>query len=173
MQLRRILKETNAYFWNLTAAQRTAWATYAEAEGISGPWGMKKHQQGCAAFFYVQLNARISGEIFRPVPPGIGPLPGFNPLNLTRIDKDTIRATFLPSPLPGSQRLYLRQALPGPGVRRWSAADGYIAEYSPRNPNSPYDFTTKFQHLTGWHGRYWLAAQNAKGRRSVETMYDL
>lgn len=173
MFIRKLLKETNAYFWNLTAAQRTAWTVYAEAEGIPGPWGMKQHQQGCAGFFYLQLNARIAGDPFYIVPPLNGPLPNWTPLTLTRINKDTIRATFLPSPLQGARRLYLRQAIPGPGVRRWSTYDSYVVEYSPVAVNSPYDFTTKFQHLTGWHGRYWLGAQNVKGRRGIEKLFDL
>lgn len=173
MKLRSILKEANAYYWNLNAGQRTAWATWAQANGIGGPWGMRKHQQGCAGFFTVQLNARIAGDTFYPNPPGNLPLPGPTFTALTRIDKDTIRATFNPSPAGAANRIYLRQGLPGPGHRNWKPIDGYIAQTSPLNPNSPFDFTTHFQHLTGWHGRYWTGTQENTGRRSDEDLWDL
>ncbi|MBA7700926.1 hypothetical protein ES703_109652 [subsurface metagenome] len=173
MKIRTLLKATNQYYWNLTAGQRTAWATWAQANDIPGPWGQKKHQQGCAGFFTVELNARIAGDPFYPNPPGNLPLPGVTFTALTRIDKDTIRATFNPSPAGADDRIYLRQTLPGPGYRRWSVYDGYIAETSPLNPTSPYDFTTHFQHLTGWNCRYWTGTQEDTGRRSDEDLWDL
>lgn len=173
MILRTILKATNQYYWNLTAAQRTAWANWAQANNITGPWGMRKHQQGCAGFFAVELNARLAGDPFYIVPPGNLPLAGVTFTNLVRIDKDTIRATFNPSPAGANNRIFLRQTLPGPGVRRWSAADGYIAEVSALNPVSPYDFTTHFQHLAGWNCRYWTGTQENTGRRSTEDLWDL
>lgn len=173
IRVRSILKATNQYYWNLTAAQRTAWATWAAAQGITGPWGQTKHQQGCAGFFTVELNARLAGDPFYIAPPGNIPMPGITFHTLTRIDKDTIRATFGPPGTKADERIYLRQTLPGPGVRRWSAADGYIAEVSPLKPASPYDFTTKFQHLAGWHCRYWTGTQEDTGRRSTEDLWDL
>ncbi len=91
----------------------------------------------------------------------------------TRIDTDTVRATFIPSANWNQKRIYLRQALPGPGVRRWCPADGYVVSYSPPNPNSPFDFTVKFQHLAGWHGRYWTGTQRLCGCRSAEELWDL
>ncbi len=173
MKLRTLLKATNQYYWNLTNLQKLAWAAWAWANDIDAPWGFYRYQKGCAAFFSVQLNARIAGDPFYIPPPGNLPLPGVTFTNLVRIDKDTIRATFNPSPAGAANRIYLRQALPGPGVRRWSAADGYIAPYSAKNPNSPYDFTSHFQHLTGWHGRYWTGTQEDTGRRAIETLFDL
>ena len=172
-KLRLILKEVNTYFWALPPAKKTLWSTWAAANNISGPWGMLKDQQACAAFFTVALNARLAGYPLYQNPPGNLPAPGVTFTNLTRIDKDTVRATFNPSPSGAWRYLYLRQALPGPGVRRWSTADGYIAEYTAQNVNSPYDFTTKFQHLAGWHCRYWCGSQYPKGNRSIETMFDL
>ena len=173
MQIRLLLKATNAYFWNLTALQKTAWADWAQVNDIPGPWGMRKHQQGCAGFFAVELNARIAGDPFYIAPPGNLPLAGVTFTNLTRIDKDTVRATFNPSPSGANNRIYLRQTLPGPGYRRWSVYDGYIAETSAKNVASPYDFTTHFQHLTGWHCRYWTGTQEDTGRRSDEDLWDL
>lgn len=173
MKLRSILKATNLYFWTMTNAQKNAWATWAAANGITGPFGMSKQQAGCAGFYAVQINARLAGDPFYIVPPGNLPLAGVTFTNLVRIDKDTIRATFNPSPAGLINRIYLRQALPGPGVRRWSAVDGYIAERSAFNVVSPYDFTTHFQHLTGWHGRYWTGTQEDTGRRSTENEWDL
>ena len=173
MKVRSFLRPTNAYYWNLTAPQRTAWTTWAAVNSITGPFGMTNQQAGCAAFFAVQLNARLAGDPFYVVPPGNLPLAGVTFTNLVRIDKDTIRATFNPSPAGADDRIFLRQSLPGPGVRRWSAADGYIAEISALNPTSPYDFTTHFQHLTGWHGRYWTGTQEDTGRRSTEDLWDL
>ena len=173
MKIRTLLKATNQYYWNLTALQRTAWANWAQANDIPGPWGMRKHQQGCAGFFTVELNARIAGDPFYIAPPGNLPLAGVTFTDLTRIDKDTIRATFNPSPAGANNRIYLRQGRPGPGVRRWTIYDGYIAQTSPLNPNSPFDFTTHFQHLAGWHGRYWTGTQENTGRRSDEDLWDL
>ena len=173
MKLRALLKATNAYFWNLTNAQKNTWGTWAIANGITGPFGQKKQQAGCAGFYAVQLNARLAGDPFYPNPPDNLPLPGVTFTNLQRIDQVTIRATFNPSPAGALNRIYLRQGLPGPGVRRWAPVDGYIAERSALNPASPYDFQVHFQHLAGWHGRYWTATQETTGRRSTETLWDL
>ncbi len=173
MKIRTLLKATNEYYWNLTAQQRVAWGEWGAANEIDGPYTYEPHQWGCAAFFAVQLNARIAGDPFYPNPPGPLPLPGVTFTNLTRIDKDTIRATFNPSPAGAANRIYLRQCKPGPGYRRWSVYDGYIAQTSPLNPNSPYDFTTHFQHLAGWHCRYWTGTQEDTGRRSDEDLWDL
>jgi len=173
MKIRTLLKATNEYYWNLTRLQKLAWGAWGNANEIEGPYGAHALQGGCAAFFAVELNARIAGDPFYPNPPGNLPLPGVTFTNLTRIDKDTIRATFNPSPAGPVNRIYLRQGRPGPGVRRWSVYDGYIAELSPLNPVSPYDFTTHFQHLNGWHGRYWTGTQEDTGRRSTENLWDL
>lgn len=173
MKLRTLLKATNAYFWNLTNAQKTAWGIWAGNNGITGPWGMAKHQAGCAGFFAVQLNARLAGDPFYPNPPGNLPLPGVTFTNLQKINKDTIRATFNPTPAGANNRIYLRQAVPGPGIRRWARADSYVAERSGLNPASPYDFTPHFQHLTGWNCRYWTGTQETTGRRSSEDLWDL
>lgn len=173
MKLRTILKAANQYYWNLTAGQKTAWGNLAAARGITGPWGMTKSQAGCAMFFSLQINNYIAGDGFYANHPPHNPIIPPTWLTLTRIDKDTIRVTFNPSANWNLKHIYLRQALPGPGVRRWSAADGYIAEYSPLNPNSPTDFTTHFQHLAGWHGRYWLGCQRSCGCRSAEELWDL
>lgn len=173
MILRRNLYNANNFFWALNAGQKILWQTFAAASGITGPYGSTGVQQACAGFFACALNAFTAGDGF-PVAPGVPtPIISVPFTGLTRIDKDTVRATFFPAPIGAQRRIYLRQALPGPGVRRWSAADGYIAEYSATNANSPFDFTTKFQHLTGWHGRYWLGTQNLFGGRSVETEFDL
>lgn len=173
MELRSILKQANAYFWAMTNAQKLAWGTWAANNGITGPFGMTKQQAGCAGFFAVELNAKLAGDSFYITPPGNLPLVGVTFTNLVRIDKDTIRATFNPSPAGATNRIYLRQALPGPGIRRWAPVDGYIAERSALNPTSPYDFTTQFQHLTGWHCRYWTGTQENTGRRSTETLWEL
>lgn len=173
MKIRALLKATNEYYWNLTYTQKRNWGFWAVANEIPGPYQATGFQAGCAGFFSVELNARIAGDPFYPNPPGNLPLPGVTFTNLERIDKDTIRATFNPSPAGADDRIYLRQTLPGPGVRRWSVYDGYIAGTSPLNPNSPYDFTTHFQHLAGWHCRYWTGTQEDTGRRSDENLWDL
>ena len=170
---RAILKDTNKFFWNLSSAQRTAWTAWGIFNGITGPYGSSGHQRACAAFFAVQLNARIAGDSYYIPPPGNLPLPGVTFTALIRIDKDTIRATFNPSPAGVTNRIFLRQTLPGPGIRRWDIGDGYIADYSGLNPTSPYDFTTHFQHLTSWHCRYWTSTQENTGRRATELLWDL
>ena len=173
MQVRRLLKLTNAFFWNMTAGQKTAWGLLAANSGITGPYGMTKWQAGCAMFFSIVLNAQLAGDPIYANHPAHNPVTPPTWLTINRIDNDTIRVTFNPAPQWIDKRIYLRQALPGPGVRRWSAADGYIAEYSELSPASPHDFTTHFQHVTGWNGRYWTGCQRSCGCRSAETMYDL
>lgn len=173
MKIRALLKATNEYFWNLTNQQQLDWGWWAVLNGIRGPYGARLWQAGCAGFFAVELNARIAGDPFYPNPPGNLPLPGVTFTNLVRLDKDTVRATFNPSPAGILNRIYLRQGKPGPGVRRWSVYDGYIAEVSPLNPASPYDFTTHFQQPIGWHGRYWTGTQEDTGRRSAEDLWDI
>ncbi len=170
---RSILKDCNTFFWALNMGQKALWSTFGGLSGITGPYGANGLQRACAAFFACAVNSFTAGDGF-PVAPGPAlPIVGVTFTNLLRIDKDTVRATFNPSPAGASKRIYLRQALPGPGVRRWEPFDGYIAQYSPMNPNSTFDFTTKFQHLAGWHGRYWLGTQNSLGGRAVETLFDL
>lgn len=168
-----IIKDANTYFWNLSQPNKNLWAAFAQASGITGPYGMRKNQQACAGFFACAVVAAYAGDGF-PITPG-NPLPitGVTILTLTRIDKDTVRVTFTPSPTALDERLYLRQSAPGPGVKRSSQADGYIAQISPANITSPHDFTTKFQHLSGWNGRYWVGTQNTTGGRSQETLFDL
>lgn len=173
MALRLNLREANQFFWDLNAAQKILWTTFAALSGITGPNGDTGIQAGCAGFFACALNARTAGDGY-PVAPG-PPLPIVGPTftALIRIDKDTVRATFNPSPAGAQNRIYLRQALPGPGVRRWGPGDGFISEYSAVNPNSTFDFNTKFQHLAGWNGRYWCGTQNTFGGRAAETIFDL
>lgn len=173
MKIRTLLKATNEYFWNLTLLQQKLWGGWGGDNDIPGPWGATGVQRGCAAFFTVQLNARIAGDPFYPDIPGPLPLPGVTFTALTRINKDTIRVTFNPSPAGANNRIFLRQTLPGPGYRRWSIYDGYVAEISAKNVASPYDFTTHFQHLTGWNCRYWTGTQEDTGRRSDEDLWDL
>ncbi len=173
MLLRRSLKAANAFFWALTAGQKNAWAILAAASGITGPFGMTGHQAGCAMFFALQINSNAAGDGFYANHPPHNPIIPPTNQTLTQIDQTTIRTTFTPAPQWPSIRIYLRQALPGPGVRRWSPVDGYIAEYSELSPASPHDFTPHFSHRSGWHGRYWLGTQRTCGCRSAETLFDL
>ena len=128
MNLRLILKQANQFFWNLTAGQKTAWANLAHASGVTGPYGMRGVQAGCAMFFKLQINNYLAGDGFYANHPPHNPIIPPTWLTLTRINTTTIRVTFNPSAAWISKHIYLRQGLPGPGVRRWSPADGYIAE---------------------------------------------
>lgn len=172
-EYRKILRAANNFFWALNSGQKTLWQTFAGLAGITGPGGDNGIQAACAAFFSCAVNAFVADGEFPSVPGPPPPIVGVTVSDLVRIDKDTVRATFTPSPAAAAHRLYVRQALPGPGYRRWGPADGYIAEYSGHAPNSPLDFTTKFQHLTGWHGRYWVGTQNHEGGRSTEVLFEL
>ncbi len=173
MYIRSLLPLTNQYYWDLTALQRTAWSDLAALEGVTGPWGQEGHQAGCAMFFKIVLNAQIAGDGIYANHVGHNPVLPPTWLTLTLIDKDTIRATFNASAEWNTKRIYLRQALPGPGQRNWKPTDGYITGYSGVNPNSPFDFTTHIQHLAGWNGRYWLGTQRTCGHRSAEELWDL
>ncbi len=172
-EYRKIIRAANNFFWALTSGQKTRWINFAAMAGITGPGGDTGIQAACAAFFSCAVNAFIADAEFPANPGPPPPIAGVTMTDLIHIDKDTVRATFFPSPAPAAHRIYIRQALPGPGVRRWGPADGYIAQYSDHAPNSPFDFTTKFAHLTGWHGRYWLGTQNHEGGRSTETQFDI
>lgn len=173
MELRRNLKEANEFFWNLNPGQKLAWRIYGSNVGIDGPYGDQGDRKGCAAFFSCALNSAAAGDGFPPAPGAIPPIAAPTVTALARIDTNTVRATFNPSPAGADKRIYLRQALPGPGVRRWAPVDGYIAEYSALNPNSTFDFTTKFPHLLGWNCRYWVGFQNTFGGRATETLFEL
>jgi len=131
------------------------------------------YQWGNAGFISVQVNARLAGDSFYVIPPDIEPPEPLDFTDLIRIDKDTIRATFNPSPAGPDHRIFLRQTLPTPGAPTGDQTNGYIAEVSALNPASPYDFTTHFQHLAGWHCRYWTGTQEDTGRRSDEDLWDL
>lgn len=172
-QYRLIIKNANDFFWALNAGQKNLWKTFGIASGITGPWGMGGNQLACASFFHCAVNAYFAGDGYPVVPGPPVPVVGVTFSALVRIDNTTIRATFLPNPAGANNRIYLRQALPGPGVRRWGPADGYISEYSAKNPNSTFDFTPRFDHLAGWHGRYWAGTQNAFGGRSTELLFEL
>ncbi|KKN03868.1 hypothetical protein LCGC14_1103450 [marine sediment metagenome] len=173
MTNRAILSTAAKFFWPLTNDQKKAWMVWGNANGIVKPFAQGPYQLANAAFLTVEVNALTAGDPLYIIPPGNLPLPGVTFTDLTRIDKNTIRATFNPSPAGPSDRIFLRQTLPNPGFREWKIIDGYIAENSALNPTSPYDFTTHFQHLSGWNCRYWTGTQETTGRRSVETIWDL
>lgn len=173
MANRSILSAAGSFFWSLTNAQKKAWAIWAEDNGIPKPFSVGMYQWGNAGFLQLQVPARAAGDSFYITPPPDLPHTGVTFTALTRIDKDTIRATFNPTPAGANNRIYLRQTLPTPGVRRRSSDDGYITQYSATNPASPYDFTTHFQHLSGWSCRYWTGTQETTGRRSSETLWTI
>lgn len=173
MKLRSILSAAGKFFAPLTNPQKRAWAIWASENGIPLPFPGGWLQQGFAGFCTVEVNANLAGDSFYITPPDELPNDGVVFSDLVLIDKDTVRATFLPAQADADDRIYLRQAVPGPGFRQWDPANGYIAQYSELEPNSTFDFTTKFSHLTGWHGRYWLGTQDEKGRRSIETLFDI
>jgi len=170
---RSILSAAGKYYWPLTNAQKKPWIAWALRQGYTPPFTDAWYQLGYAGFCHVEVNARIAGDPFYLVPPADLPHIGVTFTNLTRIDKNTIRATFNPSPAGPTNRIFLRQTLPTPGVRNWDVANGYIAEISALNPTSPHDFTTHFQHAPGAHCRYWTGTQENTGRRSTEDRWDL
>ncbi len=173
MKNRLIVRESYEFFKNLNSGQKSLWATFAAMSGITGPGGRGGVNAAFAGFVSCAINARSAGDAYPAIPGPPVPIAGPTFTALDRIDQDTVRATFNPSPTGSQKHIYLRQALPGPGVRRWDPANGYIAEFSPHNSNSPFDFTLKFTHKTGWTGRYWLGFQNEFGGRSVETQFDI
>lgn len=168
-----LIRTANTYFWAMTNAQKTAWSNWAAANSIGGPWGSTGHQRGYAGFFTVQLNASIAGDPLYIPPPGNLPLIGVTFTSLTRISDTITRADFNPSPAGTNNRVFLRQALPGPGVKRWAKGDGYIAQISGLNPTSPIFFLNHFPLRPTWHGRYWTGTQENTGRRSAEDLWDL
>lgn len=173
MQNRLIVREAYEFFKNLNMGQKNLWEIFAAASGITGPRGATGPQAAYAAFISCAINNRAATHPYPTVPGPPTPIIGVNFTALVRIDQTTVRATFNPSPIGGTKHIYLRQALPGPGVRRWDHPNGYIAEYSAHNVNSPFDFTLKFDHLIGWHGRYWCSTQNEFGGRAIETQFDI
>lgn len=171
--IRSIMSAAGKRYWAFPNWLKLHWTVWGENNGMTKPFPKGIYQLGNAAYLTVNVNAKIAGDSFYDGPPGNIPIPGVTFTNLVRIDTSTVRATFNPSPAGWGHRIYLRQAIPGPGVRRWDPANGYIAEYSARNPNSTHDFTTHFPHPAGWHSRYWLGTQDTKGRRALETLFDL
>ncbi|KKK52730.1 hypothetical protein LCGC14_3101980, partial [marine sediment metagenome] len=125
MEYRSILKAANQFFWDLNDGQKNLWFTFAIMSGIEGPGGQNSVQRACAGFFACALNAFKAGDGFPSVPGPPTPIGGVTFTNLIRLDKDTVRATFNPSPAGNQNRIYLRQGLPGPGHRNWKAIDGY------------------------------------------------
>ena len=173
MKNRLIFRERYEFWVNLDSGQKSNWATFAALSGITGPFGRGGPEAGFAAFTSCAINNRASGHGYPTAPGPPVPIVGVNFTALVRIDLNTVRATFNPSPTGGTKHIYLRQALPGPGVRRWDPANGYIAEYSAHNVNSPFDFTVKFDFLAGYNCRFWCGTMNEFGGRSVETQFDI
>ena len=171
--VRSLANTAGDFYWALTNGQKTPWATWAANNGIARPFPVGKYQQGYAGFLTVTLPLLMAGDSIRMTPPGPIPLVVVQTITLARIDKDTIRATISPPALGVNKRIYLRQARPGPGYRNSTPENGYLADFSGTNPGTPHDFTTHFQHLTGWHCRYWVGIQEFTGRRSIETQFDL
>ncbi len=173
MKNRLIVREMYQFYANLDFGQKTLWAVFATQSGIPGPVGIGGPQAAFPAFVSCAVNARHAEDVYPPVPGPPTPIMGPSFTSLVLVDENTVRAAFTPSPIGTQKHVYLRQALPGPGVRRWDPANGYIAEYSAHNANTPTDFALKFAHKTGYHGRYWLAIQNDFGGRSIETQFDI
>jgi len=158
---------------SMNATQQRTWGVWAGNNGISAPFGRGIFQQGYAAMLFVQVQAAMAGHVLYTNPPPNLPYMGVNFTNLVRIDKDTIRATFNPSPSGGFRHPYLRQTLPTPGRTDPTVADSYVADIADHNVTSPHDFSTRFQHLAGWHARYFTGSQDHLERRSTEDQWDL
>lgn len=170
---RVILSTVGKFFWAMDNVQKGAWMGWANDNGMVKPFPLGPYQLANAAFLSLQVNSFTAGDALYIPPPGDIPITGVTFSALARIDQDTIRATFAPSPAGADLRIYLRQGIPGPGFKNLDQVDGYIAQYSQLNPNSTFDFTTKFQHLAGWNCRYWVGTQDDTGRRAVEQIFDL
>ncbi len=171
--VRSLAHTAGFFFWGLTNVQKSDWATWAGQNGITRPFPVGKFQQGYAGFLTVSMPLLMAGDNLSITPPGPIPIPTIVFHSLTRIDKDTIRLVFTPPPVGGNKRIYLRQAKPGPGHVNSTPENGYLLPFSDTNPTTPHDFTTHFQHLTGWNCRYWCGTQDTTGRRSVELQSDL
>lgn len=167
------LQTANSYFWKLTWSQKLWWAVEAGINGIEGPFHMAGDHAANAAFIFLQVNVLAAGDsLYANAPGGMSIYtPSWG--TVSRIDDNTIQVAFTPLASWGDYRIYLRQALPGPGYRRWARIDSFMCSYSERSPSSPHDFTTHFPHLTGWNCRYWLGCQHYTGYRSAETLIDL
>ncbi len=168
-----LIRQAQTFYWAMNMGQKLAWSSWGLTMGITGPYGSGGVQRGYPAFFSVMLNAMIAGDPIYTVPPPPIPLAGVTVTAITRFSDTNIRIQFNPSPAGANNRIFLRQAIPGPGVKRWSKVDGYIASYSRVNPTSPLILTTRFPHLAGWNGRYWTGTQETTGRRSPEVLWDI
>lgn len=168
-----ILQTVNNYFWQLTWSQKLWWAVEAGINGIEAPFGGGGDLAANACFIFLQVNVMAAGDSLYANAPGGMTITTPTWGTVTRQDDHTIRVAFTPLASWSDYRIYLRQALPGPGYRRWARIDSFMCEYSERSPSSPHDFTTHFPHLTGWNGRYWLGCQHYTGYRSAETLIDI
>lgn len=173
LELRSIMHATNQYYWNLTPAQKAAWSAWGAANGITGPYGCAGVQRGCAAYFKLLIRARMAGDPFYNNPPNGIPVAGVTITNLIRIDENTIRTTFNPSPAGANNRVGMMQTIPR------AAAAGSFCEFpwcdgfTGLNGTSPHDFTPYFTHRAGLQVIYRIGTQDVWGRRSTLDEYVL
>lgn len=170
---RTILADVNKNFWGLTWDQKLWWRVQGSFLDITGPFGRQSDQKGNAAYVMLMVNVVAAGDDMYDDAPGDLTITGPTWGTLSRIDDNTVRITFTAGTDWSDKRIYLRQALPGPGYRRWAKIDSFMCEYSERSPTSPHDFTIHFPHIAGWNCRYWLGCQHYTGYRIDETIVDL
>lgn len=168
-----LLQQIGKFFWPLTNTQKILWLRWAQRNGVPLPFPNGLYQQAYAAYLKCLVPARMAGDPLYTTPPPDLPYAGVTFNTLDHIDKDTIRATFTPSPAGSTRRIFLAQTLPTAGQENRTRVEATIAEISAPNVTSPYDFTTRFQHLTGWTGQYFTGSQDLFGRRSSEDNWNL
>jgi len=170
---RKNLKLMHQQFNTLSDAQKTAWGDWAWFNW----WipGMLDRDRLFDRMGYCIVNhrQRLAGDPPIVAPPGAQPIAGATITNLTRIDANTVRVVFNPSPVGANNRIHVKQTLPTTGYRKHGMREAYICGISAKNITSPHDFTTHFQHLAGWHSRYFVITQDITGSFSAETIFDL
>ncbi len=164
-QLKNItrLKQMHRYFDTLTRDQQLSYDFFAFGAGATGRM-FDRFDMGARIGAAMILHPLIIAGAPLPI---LAPLPrvffGFTITSVILLDKDTIRIAFNPDPAGVDWRISLHQTLPRTGRRKPKQRASRSCGFSALNPVSPVDFTTRYQHLTGWHARYFVNTRRTDG----------
>jgi hypothetical protein len=158
---------TNSRAWNgITAAQRTAWGTYAVANPTINRLGMPIRNSGIATFNRINNVSRDSGngQISSP-PAGVGPA-SLASIGAVTNAANVLTIAFTATPLPTGARLAVRTTGPGRASQNPNQRAARLVGYSAAAAASPVVITLPYDVSAGVVTNLYLSVVDASGRES-------
>jgi hypothetical protein len=166
-QVRSNLNNASAGWRNLTAAQRTAWKSWAVTHTVINRVGLAIQLSGIAAYNTMAARAIDSAGTIATTPPiSAGPSALLTCTGVLTAASDTLALTYTATPLPAGARLaiYASPSLTAsqdPGERQSS-----LVGYTPAAQASPASAVLPYDCVVGTVANIWVSVVDVSGRRS-------